>query len=192
MSTATPTRVTPAEYLAFERASELKHELRDGEIVPMVGAKRPHNEIASNANWLMCGAFRGRRCHVYGSDMRVKVVATSLYTYPDLCAFCGAGQFEDEDEDEDTLLNPAALIEILSPSTQSYDRGEKFENYRLIPSLNDFLLIAQDRVHVEHYRRQADGSWNLREYRALEDVVRFESLGCDLPLRDLYDKVWDD
>jgi Uma2 family endonuclease len=188
MSTATPTRVTPAEYLAFERASELKHELRDGEIVPMVGAKRPHNEISANAILMVRGAFRGRNCRAYGPDMRVK--ANGNYTYPDLSALCGTGEFEDDEDD--TLLNPSALFEVLSPSTELYDRGEKFEHYRQIPSLTDYLLIAQDRVHVEHYRRQPDGSWNLREYRALEDVVRLESLGCDLPLRDLYDKVWND
>lgn len=190
MSTAFQTRVTPAEYLAFERASGLKHELHEGEIVPMTGAKRPHNEIAYNAVTLMRVAFRGRPCRAYGSDMRVKVESTNLYAYPDLSAFCGPGQFEDEDED--TLLNPSVLIEVLSPSTQSYDRGEKFDNYRRIPSLTDFLLIAQDRVHVEHFARGADDSWVLRVYKSLDDVVRLESLDCALPLRDLYDKVWAD
>lgn len=186
MSTATPTRVTPAEYLAFERASELKHELRDGEIVEVVGGKRPHNRISGNALTLLSNAFRGRPCEAFGSDMRVKVLATGNYYYPDVSALCGDLEFEDEDED--TLLNPKALFEVLSPSTQAYDRGEKSENYRQIPTLTDYLLIAQNRMHVEHYRRHED-TWTFREYKSASDVICLESLDCSLPLVELYDKV---
>lgn len=190
MPTATSTRVTPAEYLAFERVSELKHEFRDGRIVLRPGANRRHNEIASNALAMVCGAFRGRPCHAYGSSMRIKVVATGLYAYPDLSATRGEGHFEDGEED--TLLDPAALIEIHSPSTREYDRGEKFSHYRQIPSLTDFLLIDQDRLHVEQHTRGSGGQWQLREFSSLGEVVRIVSLDCDIPLRGLYDKVWAD
>lgn len=189
MSTAAlATRVTAAEYLAMERASEEKHELRDGEIVDMAGATFPHNKIAMNAVISLGIQFQNRPCHVLGGDMRVKVAAGEFYTYPDLVAWCGEPVLEDDEVD--TLLNPGLLMEVLSPSSEAYDRGEKFEYYRQIPSLTDYLLAAQDRVHVEQFTRQPDGTWRLREYKSLDDTVRVESLDAELPLRGMYDKVF--
>lgn len=186
MSTAVQT-ISAEEYLAMERASEFKHELRDGEMLPMPGSRENHNQISMNGSVILGSALFGRPCRVFNSDMRVKVVATGLYTYPDLSALCGLAEFEDEVRD--TLLNPMVLMEILSPSTASYDRGEKFENYRQIPSLTDFILVAQDRIHVEQFTRQADDRWQMREYKSSSGNIRIESIDCVIPIGRLYYQV---
>ena len=187
MSSVPTKRYTPQEYLALERKAETKSEYYRGEIFAMSGASRIHNLISGNLFALIWNQLRGRACVVFNSDMRVKVDWSGLYTYPDVSALCGEPEFDDEHVD--TLLNPSVLVEVLSPSTEDYDRGGKFELYRQIPSLRDYLVVAQDRVFVEHHTRSDDGSWRLVDHRALEDELVLCSIGCSLKLRDIYDKV---
>ena len=131
--------------------------------------------------------LRGRACRVLPSDMRVKVSPTGLYTYPDVVVVCDQPQFADEQRD--TLLNPTLIVEVLSESTKDYDRGEKFEHYRMLPSLSEYVLIAQDKYHVEHFVRQPDNRWLLSETNLLEDTIHLSSIACDLALAEVYDKV---
>ncbi|MCU0504002.1 MAG: Uma2 family endonuclease [Anaerolineae bacterium] len=180
-------KITEAQYLKMERASETKNEFRGGEIYAMTGASERHNLIAISTLASLYGQLRGRPCRVYPSDMRVKVAATGLYTYPDISVVCGP--VEVADENRDTLLNPVLLIEILSKTTAGYDRGEKFEQYRKLPSLAEYLLISQIKCLIEHYLRQPDGKWLLSEYDALSDVVELPSIGCRLALADVYEQV---
>lgn len=178
--------LTPAEYLAMERQSETKSDYWDGEVYALAGTSRNHNLIVTNITISLGTQVKGRPCEVYPGDMRVKA-AHAAYTYPDVVVVRGRPEFEDRERD--TLLNPTVLIEVLSPSTEAYDRGAKFEAYRSLPSLADYLLVAQDRAAVEHYTRQADDRWLLTAYTGLDAVVRIESIGCELRLADLYDKV---
>lgn len=182
-----PTPMTEAEYLEFERSSELKHEFLDGEIYAMSGASRAHNLICMTASFLLYSQLRGRPCETYQSDMRVKVPATGLYTYPDVTVVCG--QVELADEAFDTLLNPTIIIEVLSPSTERYDRGRKFQHYRKLPSLQEYVLIAQDAPRIEHYRRGQDGTWLLTDASGLEAVVQLPAIGCTLALSEVYEQV---
>ncbi len=134
--------LSPQEYLAMERQAETKSEYYAGEVFAMAGASRKHNLIVPNLAYLLVGQLKSRSCEVYNSDMRVKVSATGLYTYPDLAVVCGKPRFDDDQED--TLLNPTVIVEVLSKSTEAYDRGEKFAMYRALESMTDYLLIAQD------------------------------------------------
>lgn len=162
MSFQTSPRYTPEEYLAIERSnSEQRSEYLAGEIFAMGGASERHDLIVTNIVIQLGIQFRGRPCKVYSSDMRVKVSPTGLYTYPDLVALCGEAKFDDDQKD--TLINPTVIIEVLSKSTEGYDRGEKFEHYRKIASLAEYLLVSQDKLHVDHYVRQSDNQWLLSE-----------------------------
>ncbi len=180
-------RIKPEQYLAMERAAETKSEFLGGEVFAMGGASRQHNKIVVNVLSALRPQLRRRPCEIYPSDMRIKVAATGLYTYPDISLVCG--QIQLEDSEQDTLLNPQVIIEVLSKSAAAYDRGEKFEHYRKIPSLVEYLLIAQERCLVEHYIRQADGRWLLSEYSSLQDVIEMPSVGCRLALADVYEDV---
>ncbi|HYN89674.1 MAG TPA: Uma2 family endonuclease [Ardenticatenaceae bacterium] len=179
--------LTPAEYLAYERRAEFKSEYFDGDVVAMVGASRKHNLIGINIGRELSDQLRTRPCEVYGSDMRVKVPAAQVYTYPDVSVACNGPEFEDEVLD--TLLNPTVIIEILSQSTESYDRGKKFALYRSIPALAEYLLVAQDEYRVEQYVKQPDGNWLLLDHDSLDDGVELRSLGCVLTLAEVYHKV---
>jgi Uma2 family endonuclease len=180
-------RYTPAEYLEMERHSETRHEYLDGEIFAMGGASRRHNLISLNIAAELRAGARGRPCEVYAHDMRVRIEATGLYTYPDVVAVCGEPRFEDMEVD--TLLNPTCLAEVLSKSTEDYDRGAKFEGYRTVPSLREVLLVAQDRPHIVHYLRQPDGSWLLSEIRDPEGTLTLASLACELRMAEVYARV---
>jgi len=179
--------LTPAEYLRLERQAETKSEYWDGQVYAMVGATEEHNLIATNLVISLGSQLRSKPCKVYSNDMRVKVSAAGLYTYPDVIVVCGKAHFEDRHRD--TLLNPTVLIEVLSPSTAAYDRGAKFEFFRMLESLSDYLLVAQDRPIIEHYVRQPDDKWLLSTYKGLEAVVHVGFIGCDVRLADVYDKV---
>jgi len=187
MSTQPKPWYTPEEYLALERDSETKHEYFDGEIFAMAGATEPHVAIVTNLVISLGNQLKGRRCRVYSSDMRVKVSATGLYTYPDLAIVCGEREFEDDRRD--TLLNPNVIIEVLSPSTEAYDRGKKFGHYRRIESLAEYLLVAQDTPRVERYLRQPDGDWLLHEAARMEDTVSLPTIHCELRLAEVFDGV---
>jgi Uma2 family endonuclease len=187
MSLQPQQRYTPEEYLALERAAEDKSEYFNGEIFAMTGASRRHNLVAGNVFATLHAQLRKRPCEIYPSDMRVKVSPTGLYTYPDVVVVCGEPSFDDEQKD--TLLNPTVLVEVLSKSTMSYDRGEKFEHYRKLESLAEYLVIAQNKYHVEHYVRQPDNQWLLSETDDLQKTVHLLSIECELALADIYDKV---
>jgi Uma2 family endonuclease len=180
-------KLTPAEYLAFERAqTDAKHEFLDGEITAMAGNSREHKRIVSNVMGILYNQLRGRPCDHYGSDMRVKVPATGLYVYPDITALCDEPRFEDEVFD--TLLNPSVIIEVLSDTTEAYDCGAKFDHYRSIESLQTYVLIAQDKAQIELFQRQAD-RWLLSIAKGLEARIRLESIDCELALVDVYERV---
>jgi Uma2 family endonuclease len=179
--------ITEEEYLAYERSSTTRHEYYAGVIYAMAGGTEPHNLIAGNAYASLHNQLRRKPCRVYQSDMRVKIARTSLQTYPDVVVICGQPQFADSVRD--TVINPIALIEVLSPSTERYDRGMKFQHYRMIDSLRDYILIAQDQHHIEHYVRQGDDTWVLREATGTEAQIYIQSIECMLRLEDVYEKV---
>jgi Uma2 family endonuclease len=181
-------KMHPAEYLVFERAqTDAKHEYLDGEITAMGGASLQHNLIAVNVLTALRTQMRGRLCDVFSGDMRVKVSATGLYTYPDISALCGERQLEDDAFD--TLLNPCVIIEILSPSTEAYDRGVKFAHYQSIESLQVYALIAQDKCRIEIYRRQERESWLYSAVEGLDAGVNLDVIGCELSVADVYEGV---
>lgn len=187
MSVLPDVRMTEAEYLAFDRASEIKHEYYRGEIFAMTGGSPEHNMICISTSATLYNQVRGQPCKIYSSDQRVRVPRTRLYTYPDISIVCSEPHFVDEALD--TLLNPTLLIEVLSPSTESYDRGKKFQHYRQIDSLREYVLIAQETPHIEHYLRQDDGNWLLRDAIGLESRIELPSIGCTLALADVYEQV---
>ncbi len=187
MQPLSKTDLTPEEYLAIERQAQAKSEYLRGEVYALAGASFQHTVIATNTLVSLAPQLKRRSCTAHGSDLRVKVPSTGLYTYPDIVIVCGTAQFEDRRQD--TLLNPTLIIEILSPSTESYDRGTKFAHYRRLESLADYLLIAQASATIEHYARQPDGKWLLSTYEGLEAVVPLPSIACELPLAAVYDKV---
>jgi len=180
-------KITEAQYLKMERAAETRSEYFDGEVFAMAGTSRRHGILAGNAFAALHPQVRQQRCDIFQNDMRVKVAVTGLYTYPDIVVACGGGQYEDSEVD--TLLNPTMIIEVLSKSTAAYDRGEKFQQYRKLPSLEDYILVSQDRRLIELYSRQPDGRWLLSEYSELNDMIELPSIGCHLALRDVYDQV---
>jgi len=186
LSTQPKSFITPEQYLEIERAAECKSEYFNGEMFAMAGAVRTHNLLVTNAVAELRQQLRGRPCEVYPSDMRVRVSSTGLYTYPDALVVCGEPVFLDRRED--TLLNPALIVEVLSPSTEAYDRGRKFEHYQKIDSLRYYLLISSDRVHADLFTLQ-DGRWGLTPASGLDDTLELESIGCRLKLADLYEKV---
>ena len=180
-------RVTPEEYLVVERKALTKSEYLDGEIFAMSGASREHNLISLNVGGELRSQLRQRPCEVYVNDMRVKISPTGLYTYPDVVVACDEPRFEDAEVD--TLLNPTLIVEVLSPSTEDYDRGTKFEHYRTLPSLQEYLLLSQDKIHIVHYTRQADATWVLSETSRQEDHIQLPAIACDLSVAEIYAKV---
>ncbi len=162
-------RFTVHEYLETERDALEKHEYFDGEIRDMAGSSPEHALITANVSAALGMTLRGR-CLVFSSGMRLHVPATGLYTYADASVVCGKPEYRDEKRPPPSLINPTLLVEVLSRTTEGYDRGGKFENYRRIPSFTDYLLITQDRVQVDHFTRQPNGSWNLRTYSRGQQV----------------------
>jgi Uma2 family endonuclease len=187
MSQRLLTYISPEEYLQLERQAEYKSEYLNGEIFAMSGASRAHNLITVNISAELSGQLRGRPCEAYAGDMRVKIASVSFYTYPDIVAVCGEPCFEDAEFD--TLTNPTVLIEVLSKSTERYDRMAKTFYYRAIESLTEYLLVAQHKVHVEQYVKQPTGEWLLIEHTSPEQVVQLASINCSLELPRVYDKV---
>lgn len=178
-------RMTPQEYLAFERASKERHEFVNGEIFAMSGGTWEHNLLSVNITRELGNALLERPCHVQGSDMKIKTA--SDYHYADALVICGAPVFEDQTRD--VVINPKVIVEVLSDSTERYDRGDKFTSYRTLESLQDYVLVSQKSVLVEHFRRLPDGNWL---YSALGpgDRLLLESVGCEIPIDRIYLKVF--
>ena len=187
MSTAPKLRYSREEYLARERVSESRHQYYQGEIFAMSGGNARHSRISINLMWRLSQRLDGGRCEVYDKDMRIKVNTSGLYTYPDASVVCGTAEFEDDKRD--TLLNPLVIFEVLSPSTADYDRGTKFQLYRGLSSLREYVIVAQEQPYVEHHVKQPDGSWLLSEIRGLEESLPMEAIGCTLPLSEIYHHV---
>jgi Uma2 family endonuclease len=179
-------RYTPEEYLAHERQAEYKSEYIAGQIVAMSGVSWEHSLINGNLFWVLKSQLRGRSCTIHASDLRVKVNARGMYTYPDLVVVCGEPQFEDAHVD--TVMNPTVIIEVLSPSTEAYDRGAKFGYYRALPSLQEYLLVAQDQMLIEHFVRAGD-IWHFNAATDPDEVLRLPSIDCAVPLAEVYDQV---
>lgn len=180
--------VSPDEYLLFERAAVDRHEYFDGEIFAMAGSSFEHAIIASNIGTSLHTQLKTRPCKTSIADLRVHVPATGLYTYPDVVTVCGEPQFL-ADAYLDTLLNPDLIVEVLSPTTAGYDQGEKFDHYRTIESLKEYILVWQDKKRVARYTRRDDGSWLLNDFIGDEAEVELTSINCSLSMENIYDKV---
>lgn len=180
-------RLTWEEYLEIERQAEVKSEFYNGEMFLMAGGTSAHSLIASNVNRVLGNQLLERDCHVYTADMRIKIDAIEKGTYPDVSVVCGQRVYADEKQD--TLLNPTVIVEVLSDSTEAYDRGKKFQDYQLLDSLMEYILISQTPYRVEHFARQTDGSWNYRLFGNEGDLIHLESIHCALLLKDVYLKV---
>ena len=179
--------MSPAEYFALERSSLEKHEYCDGEVFAMAGAKSRHNVIVGNIVGEFRSLLRARPCEVYPSDMRVELVGEGRYVYPDAVVVCDGPRFLDDGED--TLLNPTVVFEVLSDSTEAYDRGEKFQAYQGVASVREIVLVETKKARVERYARQGDGSWVLRAYGAGERVP-VEACGVELAVDEVYLKAF--
>ena len=179
--------MTPAEYLAFERASEEKHEYADGEVFAMAGSSWAHGLIAGNLAGELRTALAQQPCAVNGADIKIQAADKRHYHYADVVVVCGPPVFEDARKD--VLLNPLLIAEVLSDSTERYDRGAKFASYRTIPTLQDYLLVSQTSVQVEHYHRRSDGTWIFRVLGP-DQLLELSSLRCSVPVEGIYAKVF--
>lgn len=182
-------RFSVAEYYALEEAAEYRSEFFDGEIFAMAGGSARHSLISINLLAGLWNALRGKPCTAYERNLRLKVEASGLRSYPDAAVYCGKLEFDLEDLRGQTALNPTVLFEVLSPSTEAYDRGKKAESYRQIPSLKAYVLISQDRAKVEVFERVGDGFWRLSEAGGLEGRIALESIDVTLNLGEIYDRV---
>lgn len=180
-------QATVEDYLEIERASEEKHEFFDGQIYSMVGATFHHIMIVTNLVRELSSILQDRQCFVGSSDWRIQVSAYDHYTYPDVAVVCGEPSFVDERRD--MIDNPTVIVEVLSETTESYDRGEKFARYRSLPSLAEYVLVAQHRVSVEHHARQSDGHWLTTYVEDLDASLPLPVLECELSVAQIYDKV---
>ena len=175
---------TIEEYLQLENDATEKHEYYQGEIFGMSGAKLPHNIITRNTYSILIQKLKGKSCQPFGSDFRVHIPSNTLFTYPDISVFCG--DIETLNDDEFNALNPSVLIEVLSPSTRTYDRGDKFKLYRDIASLKEYVLIDSESVLIEVFSINAEGAWQLKEYKSLNETLVLKSIDVNLPLTEIY------
>ena len=193
MSPPPETYLTKEQYLEIERADEFKSEYYQGEMFPMggpfarAGAKESHNSVVANLIADLHRQLRPRPCRTYPSDMRIRVGTTAFYTYPDVAVVCGEPKFLDEKRD--TLLNPNLIVEVLSASTEAYDRGRKFAPYQSIESLSEYLLVSSDHVRADLFTRQPDDRWLLTSASRPEDSLDLTSVDCRITLSGLYEKV---
>ncbi len=185
------THLTPEEYITLERkaipdAETVRSEYINGEIIKMPGASFPHNIITNNISSELRTRLKGSVCVAFANDMRVSVPTAKSYFYPDIGVVCEEPRFEDDVFD--ILLNPIVIVEVLSPSTESYDRGEKFAHYRQLASLQEYVLVAQDQIRIEHYRRQ-DKQWIFTDIEEHDEILPLPSIQCELPLQEIYERV---
>jgi Uma2 family endonuclease len=177
--------LTIPEYLSWEKNAAQKHEYYQGEIFAMAGASRRHNIVFKNVFGDLAYQLKGRPCQPYGSDLRIHIPENTLFTYPDIAIICG--DLLSSPEDEDTAIQPAVVIEILSPSTRDYDRGSKFKLYRDIPSLKEYILIDSESVNVEAFRLNRQGHWELEEYKKTAETLEIRTVLVSLPLQAIYE-----
>jgi Uma2 family endonuclease len=176
------------EYFALEKASDARFEYWDGEIVCMSGGSRAHSQISSRVHFRLSQHLEGGKCQAFTADLPIKTPTLPPYRYPDATVACGELVFE-RIQNVDALLNPTVIIEILSPSTVHHDRNEKFTAYTALPSLADYVLVAQDVPHVTHHSRRVDGTWSRRDTGGLDAAFTIESIGCTLTLAEIYEGV---
>jgi len=179
--------MTAAEYLEAERASASRNIFFDGEMFAMTGATREHNLIAVNTSTAINVQLQNRSCEVYIADMRVKNARTGSYFYPDVVATCESPKFEDDQFD--TLVNPQVIIEVLSDSTEKFDRGSKFRDYQLLESLKEYVLISQKEMYVERFTRKTESTWEFWSAKGPEDVLDLATIGCQISLAQIFAKV---
>ncbi len=187
MTTQTVTYVTPDEYLAAERLSDYRSEYLDGGVYPMTGGSVNHNQITFNLALELGVQLRPRPCRVLGVDLKVRLPSSPKFFYPDLVAVCGELQFHDERRD--IILNPDLVVEVLSPSTEAFDRGAKFRAYQTIESLKEYVLVSQNEPLIEQFIRNGDGEWKYKSAAGLESSLALPSIECTLNLSAVYDKV---
>ncbi len=178
---------TAEQYLDLERHTEIRHEFLHGTVYAMSGGSPAHSRICFNLAGITHRQLRGTTCEGFSPDMKVRAGDASLFAYPDLAVVCGGARFHDEQGD--VLLNPVVIFEVLSRSTEAYDRGEKFERYKTVETLTDYVLVSQDRARLEHYSRRPDGSWAREEVSGLESSLELASINCRLPLAEVYERV---
>lgn len=184
MSAVPKPKLTAAQYLEIERRAEFKSEFFQGEMFAMAGASREHNVVKSNLDGELYGRLKGGPCRPLSGDQRVAVPRTGLYTYPDIVIVCGRPEYDPEDRD--TLTNPQVIIEVLSSSTEAYDRGRKFSNYQRLESLREYVLVSQDRIHVDRFVRQTDGDWLLTAFSDPNADFALATVEARIPMRDIY------
>lgn len=182
--------LNPEDYLTQERSAEFKSEYYNGSVYAMAGASRKHNQITSNLVVILGGQLASKPCGVYANDMKVRTLTadTNKYSYPDVVVTCGDEKFEGEKDE--VLLNPQIIVEVLSDSTEAYDRGLKFFHYQQIPSLQDYLLISQKDIRIEHYQRRSDNQWIYSEYHTPDDVLTLSHIDCTLSVAEVYRRVF--
>jgi Uma2 family endonuclease len=178
-------KFTIEEYLEYENASEEKHEYYQGEIFAMSGSKVPHNTIAMNLAVLLGSKLKGKSCKPFNSDQRICIPENSLFTYPDISIVCG--EIITKDNDDWNILNPSVIFEVLSPSTKNYDKGEKFQLYRDIPTLKEYVLVDSEKIHIEAFRINDNNHWELEEYKKIEDTLPVKTVQLSILLTDIYE-----
>jgi Uma2 family endonuclease len=180
------TKVTAEEYLALDRAAEFRSEFIDGEIIAMSGGSQRHSKLQINLALEVETALRGTPCQAFSADLRVRV-STRMYAYPDLTVVCGDLMLADGRQD--ILLNPKIIFEVLSPSTEYYDRGVKFRRYREVESLTDYILVDQDQARIEQFTRGDAHTWTFRDYQDASETLLIESIGVSLPIARIYERI---
>lgn len=179
---------TPEEYLHFEREADARHEFLDGEIYEMPGKSLSHSRICTNLSGEVRSKLKGKPCEALSPNMKVRTSTASLFAYPDLTIVCGEPLFHDVKRD--VLTNPKVIFEVLSPSTADYDRTTKFQRYRMgNETLTDYILVSQDKPFVEHFAKQTDGNWLYHSYGEITDVLKIETIECEISLTEIYDRV---
>lgn len=187
MQVATEQSYTPTEYLELEEKAEYKSEYVNGQIFPMTGGSTNHNKISLNLSFALNIAFRAQDYEIYMGDVRLWIPDKQIYTYPDVMLIAGGTQYFSNRTD--TITNPLIIAEVLSKSTQGYDRQAKFADYRTIPGFQEYLLINQTRIYVEQYAKTGTKRWELREYNAEDESISLNSVALQISLKDLYNKV---
>ena len=180
-------KISIEAYLEMENVSIEKHEYYKGEVFAMSGAKVSHNTISGNLFVTLSNKLKGKKCKPYNSDQRIHIQSNTLFTYPDISIICG--EILTLNNDEYNVLNPSAIIEVLSKSTKNYDRGEKFKLYREIPALQEYILADSESIHIEVFRLNKNKHWELEEYNSLEDIIHIKVIDEKILISEIYEGV---